>query len=94
MENMELFMFDNYESLACVKTNGIIRFVICGFIAASIPSVYHAERIEYRGTSQKTFYEHVVNTYYDFAINDRCLLHIIKTGNANILPYFFEEYPL
>ena len=86
---MELQTFRNEK--------GIIICVKHGWIAVDIPAEMKITEAEVRGTSTRnltcgTF------SYYDIALNGRCVLHVMRCsfGTINggeICPYFFDEYP-
>lgn len=87
---MELQAFKNEESIIiCVK---------CGWIAVDIPAEMNITEAEIRGTSTR-YLEGNPFSYYDIALNGRCILHILRRSfetisGCEIQPFFFDEYPL
>ena len=76
------------------KKHGVLTHVIVGWIAAPIPLEWAAKHAEMRGISLKANSDGMVDTYYDIAIDNRCILHVIKElRSSSLRPYFFEEYP-
>ena len=88
--DMELQTFKNEK--------GVIICVKCGWIAVDIPAEMNITEAEYRGTRTR-YLEGNPFSYYDVALNGRCLLHVLRcsfdaTTLCNLNPYFLEEYPL
>ena len=90
------FKTKQYESMNVItkKKHGVLTHVIVGWIAAPIPLDWAAKHAEMRGISLKANSDGMVDTYYDIAIDNRCILHVIKElRSSSLRPYFFEEYP-
>ena len=82
------------EKVITRKSHGVITHVIVGWIAATIPFKYATKHAEMRGISLKSEEDGMTDTYYDIALDNRCILHILKTSRSSCAkPYFFEEYP-
>jgi len=79
--------------IQCFRRKGVVICVKVGFIAVDIPFELNVKDVEYRGTSTRGSH-----SYYDIAMDGRCLLHILRAslnGKMTYPPaYFFEEYPL
>ena len=87
--DMELQTFKNEE--------GVIICVKCGWIAVDVPVIMNITEAEIRGTSTR-YLEEEPFSYYDIALNGRCILHALRRSfgtisGYNIQPFFFDEYP-
>ena len=76
---------------------GIIICVKCGWIAVDIPAEMKITEAECMGTSTR-YLECNLFSYYDIALNGRCILHIFRrsfgtVSGFDIQPFFFDEYP-
>ena len=86
---MELQTFKN--------ENGIIICVKCGLIAVDIPAEMNITQAEIIGKSLRGL-EGNQSSYYDIALNGRCILHIFRRSwgtisGYEVQPFFFDEYP-